>query len=1051
MDSRAIPDYMNERVFQRNRLPPRAYFLPSQTSSLSGRWKFHYAASPLEPEPSSDDAGAWSPIDVPGHWQLQGWGHPHYTNINFPFPCNPPFVPSENPTGIYETTFAVPDEWGGIEGGLDYRLRFEGVDSAYHFWVNGVEIGYSQGSRNAAEFDINHVVNYGEGKVNTLRVKVYQWSDGSYIEDQDMWWLSGIFRDVYLLALPKNGRVEDFFVRTILDEQCKNATLEVEMKYMTQAATTVTLRLVDSNGRTAFPNRTYDLDSSGDTRNCAMKVTEPSKWTAEHPHLYYLHIKLCSHGQELQEIVQQVGFRSVEIKKGLLHVNGVPISIRGVNRHDHHPRFGRAVPPEFIRHDLILMKQHNINAVRTSHYPNDPRLVQMANELGLYVMDEADLECHGTGIDAPSVPSDKPSWNGAYVERMKQLVHRDKNNPCVIMWSLGNESFYGQNHQDMYEWSKKFDKTRPVHYENDHRFLASDICSYMYTGVSDLADLATQDGDEYEKPVLLQEYAHSMGNGPGGLKEYMETFRKYRRLQGGFVWEWVNHGLIKKREDGSGKSFYAYGGDFGDEPNDGNFVMDGLCDSEHNPGPGLIDLKEAYAPLVIAKKGDAVHVQNLYDFNDLSKVECHWSAEQFLPNGRTRTLKFGRREINPAPETKPGKICVFELLDMKEVQGDANMLETWLKVSFRTKEHSEWADAGHEIARAHFRLDNSLSTSTHVPIMASLHNPKIDSDGRVLRISTPTCALAVDQIDGKIKEWSHKGHAVIHGNGPQLTFWRALTDNDKGGQAGEWRGYRVNALIHSIRSVTHHFNDQGAMQVKVESYIAPAIFAWGFNTTITYTLYSDGKLLIHVTVSPKGWAPGTLPRVGLEMTLPKDREHAEWFGLGPGQTYKDMKQAGQVGVWKNTVDQMNHMYEMPQESGNRTETRWVKITDERGIGLKAILQRNNGSSTVSRPSAVGGEYQEPSSPLDNWTLVDKALDEAANRTGFDFALSRYTAADLDQAQHPHELKGTDGIIFRIDDDHHGLGSASCGPDVLDQYQLRTREFDFTVSLEPIGQ
>ena len=1041
------PDYMNEHVFQRNRLPPRAYFLPTQTLSLSGRWKFHYSMSPVEPVPSSDEIDAWSSIDVPGHWQLQGWGHPHYTNIDFPFPCHPPFVPSENPTGTYETVFEVPDDWADVTGGLDYRLRFEGVDSAYHFWVNGVQVGYNQGSRNAAEFDLNEIIRIGDGKVNTLRVKVYQWSDGTYIEDQDMWWLSGIFRDVYLLAFPKKGRIEDFFVRTILDKSYKNAVLEVDLAYYIQSSTKTTFRLTNAEGDSVSQEKTYELDSNKTRRGCSIKVAGPSLWEAEHPNIYYLHITLSTEDQTLQTIVQQVGFREVKIEDGLLQVNGVPISIRGVNRHDHHPRFGRAVPLDFIRHDLLLMKQHNVNALRTSHYPNDPRLVQMANELGLYVMDEADLECHGTGIDGNCVPSDKPSWKAAYVERMKQLVHRDKNNPCVIIWSLGNESFYGQNHQAMYEWSKSFDKTRPVHYEGDHDFRASDLCSYMYTGVSDLAKMATEDGDQYEKPIIVQEYAHAMGNGPGGFKEYMETYRKYRRLQGGFVWEWANHGLVKNIDDGSGRFFYAYGGDFGDEPNDGNFVMDGLCDSEHNPGPGLIEMKAAYSPLMIEKRGTTVFVKNLYDFDDLDEVVCAWSIVQFSSDGTTRTVKDGIRNFRSYHHA-PGEEFPFTSCDLQKRGHDEWPSETWLKVCFRHSTSQLWCDAGHEIARAEFRLDKSSFTTRLPTSIIGLQSPKIKSEGRMLQVSSSTCSFALDQIDGQVKQWNYKGVNMVLEDGPQLTFWRALTDNDKHGQGGDWQGHRLNALMYSVRSVNHSINDKGALDIKVESYIAPAVLSWGFNVTMTYTLHGHGALLVHVKVSPTGPAPGTIPRIGLEMTLPKERSKAQWFGLGPGQTYRDMKEAGQIGIWKQTIDEMTHMFEMPQDSGNRTETRWVKVTDERGIGLKAVLQRNETASSI--PSMLKKRAKDPSSPLDDWALVDQSLEKADPRPGFDFALSRYSAANLDQAGHPYELKGSSGVVFRIDDDHHGLGSAACGPDAWEQHHLKMREFDFTVSLEPIG-
>ena len=432
-----------------------------------------------------------------------------------------------------------------------------------------------------------------------------------------------------LLAFPQKGHIEDFFIRTELDDQYTDAELNISLAFALTSAASVTFTLFDSNGQITSPPEIRNLSPDATEHSCNLLVSNPSKWTAEHPNLYRLHITLSSEGQTLQEITQKVGFRKVELKDGLVQVNGKPIQFRGVNRHDHHPRFGRAVPLDFIKHDLRLMKQHNVNAVRCSHYPNDPRLVQFANEIGLYVMDEADLECHGMGVDIGNVPSDDPAWKGAYLDRMHQLVHRDKNNPSVIMWSLGNESFFGQNHVAMYQWSKKYDPTRLVHYEGDHSYQASDIASSMYTSISDLVNLATADGDKWEKPVLLQEYGHAMGNGPGALKEYQDTFNKYRRLQGGFIWEWANHGLLKELEDGSGKSFYAYGGDFGDIPNDGNFVMDGLCTSEHLPGPGLVELKKVYQPVTASMNGESMVLKNRYDFMSLEHLEYTWSISHF--------------------------------------------------------------------------------------------------------------------------------------------------------------------------------------------------------------------------------------------------------------------------------------------------------------------------------------------------------------------------------------------------------------------------------------
>ncbi|KAK4698100.1 beta-galactosidase, partial [Lecanoromycetidae sp. Uapishka_2] len=831
-----------------------------------------------------------------------------------------------------------------IDGGFTYRLRFEGVDSAYHVWVNGKPVGYGQGARNASEFDISNSLRSGEGQKNTLRVKVYQWSDGSYIEDQDMWWLSGIFRDVALIAFPKVAHIEDFFVQTELDDHYKDAELKLNLWLHLESAAKITTSLTDVNGHEKSPPHDWDIDAGTASHNCGFKVSNPLKWTAEQPHLYSLSITLSVKDKILQQITQPVGFRKVELKDGLVHVNGRSILFKGVNRHDHHPKFGRAVPIDFIKKDLLLMKQHNVNAIRCSHYPNHPSLVAFANEIGLWVMDEADLECHGMGVDYAHNISDNPTWKGAYLDRMHQLVQRDKNNPCVIIWSLGNESFFGQNHIAMYQWAKSFDSTRLVHYEGDRSYVASDICSSMYNSIDDIIDLATRDEQKYkEKPVVLQEYGHAMGNGPGALKEYQDTFYKYKRLQGGFIWEWANHGLLKELDDGSGRSFCAYGGDFGDEPNDKNFVCDGLCTSEHLPGPGLVELKKIYEP-----------------------------------------IKNASRPVKP------------------------------------------------------------LSTQC-------LPSLRVNEFGGILRIAAPNFAMAFDPIQAKILNWSYRGIDLVSENsGPKLTFWRAPTDNDAPRAANVWRGWGLHRMTQQVRSVSHQqLKESGNFQITVKSYYAPPVIAWGFETTTTYTIPSEGKVQIHVHAIPTGLQPSILARVGLEMMLPEDRNIAQWFGLGPGQTYRDMKEAGKIGVWKRGVHEMMTNYDMPQENGNRTETRWVKVTDERGIGIKATLDRESARGAASVQHSKSSSL-DTSSSADTWEMVRRPKEQTTGRPGFDFAVSRYTAEDLDQAQHPYELKGSKGINLRIDDDHHGLGSASCGPDTLEQHQLKIREFDFTVTLEVTG-
>lgn len=566
----ATPDWNNISVIHKNTLPPRATFYSytnekdalsrdvskSKTLLLSGTWKFEVTPFPLEPAPEfykpGFDSSHFGDIEVPGMWQLQGYGvPPQYTNVDYPWPVNPPLIPADdNETGYYLRDFSVPSDFKDHQ----LRLRFEGVDSSYHVWVNGSEVGYSQGSRNPAEFDVTAFV-HGD-KPNVLAVRVYKRCDGSYIEDQDQWWLSGIFRDVNLFAFPKT-HIQDFKVETILKSDYVDAVLSVAVELSTSAK--VSLKLLDAELQVVKEATQSALE--GETSvHFRLPIKDPKKWTAETPYLYSVVLSLESG----QTIAQRIGFRQSEIKDGLLLVNGNPVLFRGVNRHEHHPKSGRTVPLEFLRNDLLIMKAHNINGIRMSHQPNDPRLYDLADELGLWIVDEADLECHGfTTLEDAALPkeydglspadrqavayakaarwtSDNPEWEDQYVDRAEQLVVRDKNHACVVLWSLGNEAFYGRNHQSMYDWIKSNDPTRPVHYEGDWEAKTVDVYSRMYPSVDEIIEFATKEKN-WEKPMILCEFVHAMGNGPGAIKEYMDAFYKYDRLQGGFVWEWANH------------------------------------------------------------------------------------------------------------------------------------------------------------------------------------------------------------------------------------------------------------------------------------------------------------------------------------------------------------------------------------------------------------------------------------------------------------------------------------------------------------------------------
>lgn len=635
-DSVSFFDFNDLSIIHRNTLPPRSHFFlysseddaleaaqthdisKSKSQLLSGTWKFFHTygqfPGPRDFFHEDFDTSHWDDVQVPGMWQLQGFGKgPQYTNIPYPFPCDPPDVPIDNECGRYLRTFTVGPEADDHQ----IRLRLEGVDAAFIVWVNGQAVGYSQGSRNPSEFDITDLVR-DKGESNTLAVQVYQRCNGSYIEDQDQWWLSGIFRDVYLLYFPK-VHIKDYSVWTETATDHSPAMIHIRHE-RSHPFSHLEVSLYSPQGKKLLSET---LTSNTDTP-FELTVSGTFEWTAETPHLYFLvfHLKGSA-----TYICQRFGFREVKLIDGVLSINRAPIKIRGVNRHEHHPDSGRAVPYEFLKRDLLLMKAHNINAIRTSHQINDPRLYDLADELGLYIMDEADLECHGCqmaveGTNPASLLSDNPDWEESYLDRAKQMVQRDKNHVSVICWSLGNESFYGRNHKAMYNWIKEVDPRRPVHYEADSNAETADMYSRMYLPVSFLIAFAKE--KEWTKPYILCEYAHAMGNGPGAIKEYVEAFYKYPRLAGGFVWEWANHGLRTKTKDGI--EYMAYGGDFGDDPNDGCFVMDGLVDSNHDPTPGLAEYKKAIEPVqTLMVEGKGVRIVNRYDFVSLDHLDCKYS------------------------------------------------------------------------------------------------------------------------------------------------------------------------------------------------------------------------------------------------------------------------------------------------------------------------------------------------------------------------------------------------------------------------------------------
>ncbi|MCX7795337.1 MAG: beta-galactosidase subunit alpha [bacterium] len=1011
-----LNDWENLKVLQRNRLKSRAYFIPypdvdsaltfqremsEMIKILNGKWKFHYAPSPYEAPKDfykeDYDVSNWDEIRVPSNWQMEGYGHPHYTNVMYPFPVDPPRVPSENPTGSYRREFYISD----LEG-KRIILRFEGVDSAFHVWVNGNEVGYSQGSRLPSEFDITSYVR--EGK-NILAVRVYQWSDGSYLEDQDMWWLSGIFRDVYLIIRP-DIYIRDIFIVGDLDERYESGVLRVKVDLINTKGKDlenykISFTFLDEGYKLIKEAEKEISLKSLEEKNIEIEfpIDNPRKWSAEDPYLYNLVITLKDEKNNILEVIpNKVGFRKVELKDGLFLVNGVPIKLKGVNRHEHHPDFGRAVPIEWAEQSIILMKRHNINTVRTSHYPDDPRFYELCDKYGIYVIDETDLECHGFAFagDINRISND-PEWQEAYIDRIERTVHRDKNHPCVIFWSLGNESGFGINHEAMAEWCRKNDPTRLIHYERDTSAKVADVVSTMYTPVEKLEELGKL--TDMGKPHILCEYAHAMGNGPGNLKEYWEVFYKYKRLQGGCIWEWMDHGIRKKTPDG--KEYFAYGGDFGDEPNDGNFVIDGLVFPDHTPSPGLIEYKKIIEPVKVEevdlKKGE-VRITNLYDFISLDHLNMSWNI---TVDGKL--IDRGEVPIKGIRAKESRVITIpYNLPEDPEPNTDY-----WLNIYFILATDTIWAEKGHTVAWAQFKLPVETKKKPKRLNIESIQ-PLVYRDlDNLVEIDGSDFTLIFNKVIGTIEKLIYNNTELIK-IGPRLNLWRAPIDNDKY-VLENWKKKFLHLLKHRIDYVSIEEKSRKLVEIKVSSCVAPPVVNWKIDVEYTYHIYGSGDILIEVKGKPQGDLPMVFPRIGLKMGLNKEIDQVMWYGRGPGESYIDSKEANPFDIYRKSVDELYTPYVKPQENGNRTDVRWVSLTDKKGIGLLIVGM-----------------------PVIN------------------FSVHRFEPEDFEKAKHTCDLIPRDYIVLNIDHKHNGLGSASCGPAPLEKYLLYPQDFEFLVRMRPFS-
>lgn len=976
--------------------------------SLNGNWQFLYIRAPeYSPEGFFDvdfpDSG-WDTLAVPSCWEMKGYGRMHYTDVWYLFPINPPFVPSENPTGIYRRTVALPEGWGEKRK----ILRFDGAGSAFDVWVNGHHAGYSKGSRLSSEFDVTRFVCPGE---NQITVRVYKWSDGTYLECQDMWWYGGIYRDVTLIARPKAG-IEDYVVEAGLDDCCQEGIL-IQRITAAKDAKRAEWTLTDADG-TEVAAGTEKLEEGCAGIRSNVGAVRP--WSAEIPSLYKVTLKLYG-SEESESLLDEAevitGFRRIEVRGSNFLVNGVPILINGVNLHDFSPAKGPAAERETVEEHLRMMKRHNINAIRCAHYPKMSYFYSLCDKYGFYVIDEADLETHGfEWIERYEWLNNEESWRGAYVDRAVRMVKEHRNHPCILMWSLGNESSVGENFNASAKAIRKLDASRLIHYESDYAADITDVYSTMYTRLDGLKHIG-ESNDCHGKPHILCEYGHAMGTGPGNLEEYQELFRRYERLQGGFIWEWYDHGIEKRNEDGS--VTWWYGGDFGDEPNNSNFCMDGLIRPDGTASAGLIHYKQVIAPVKAEEVNLAegmIRIRNLFDFRDLSGIALDYQVlhdETVDASGRIEELcaNAGEDMVVKIPYT------------LEEIEEGSDY---FLNLSFVNKSATDYAPAGHEIGTGQFLLPVYSGKKKETVLDAEEKNgvqPLTVKETAVLaEITGDHFSVVFDKVTGKLVSYENSGKQMITA-GPSLNLWRAPIDNDMY-KVGDWKEkYFLHRQQEQLEEI-HICRDRGGkltaqnpetedcigdVLVRVQTHFAPLSMAFGFKGIYTWRIRSDGELQLSLEMKGfkySSFIPDFIPRIGVEMRLPGEMRHIAWYGLGPEENYCDMKSAARMGIYRKTVEEMHEEYARPQENGHREEVRWLAAGDEE----ESLL--------ICSDKGIGIDVHD------------------------------YTMEDLERARHVGEIRRCEETVIHIDAKHSGLGSNACGEEQT--YANKTKLNDYSMRL-----
>ncbi|XP_020414127.1 uncharacterized protein LOC18785437 [Prunus persica] len=1006
--------------------------------SLSGYWKFFLASSPRNVPVNFYDTAfqdsEWETLPVPSNWQMHGFDRPIYTNVVYPFPLDPPVVPVDNPTGCYRTYFHIPKEWKGRR----ILLHFEAVDSAFCAWLNGVPIGYSQDSRLPAEFEITDYCYPSDmDKKNVLAVQVFRWSDGSYLEDQDHWWLSGIHRDVLLLSKPQVF-IADYFFKSTLAEDFSYADIQVEVKIDNSRETSKDSVLANYVIEAALFDTAcwYSIDGYGDLHLSYVasiklnlssstslgfhgyllvgRLDMPRLWSAEQPSLYALAVTLKDASGNLLDCESSlVGIRQVSKAPKQLLVNGHPIIIRGVNRHEHHPRLGKTNIESCMVKDLVLMKQYNINAVRNSHYPQHPRWYELCDLFGMYMIDEANIGTHGFDLsDHVKHPTLEPSWATAMMDRVIGMVERDKNHACIISWSLGNEAGYGPNHSALAGWVRGKDPSRLVHYEGGgSRTSSTDIVCPMYMRVWDMMKISRDPNET--RPLILCEYSHAMGNSNGNLHEYWERIDSTFGLQGGFIWDWVDQALLKDNADGS--KHWAYGGDFGDVPNDLNFCLNGLIWPDRTPHPALHEVKYVYQPIKVSFSKETLRITNTHFYKTTQGLEFSWDV-----HGDGCKLGSG---ILPFPLIEPQKSydIKWRLALWYPLWTSSSAEEYFLTITAKLLRSTRWVEAGHVISSTQVQLPSKREIVPHVIKTedATFVSETLGDKIRVSRHSFWEIILSVQT--GTVDSWTVEGVPLMT-KGIFPCFWRASTDNDKGGGASSyfslWKAAHIDNLHHITQSCSIQNKTDHLVKIVVAFHGVPksedALYKRKkikIEVDVIYTIYGSGDVVVECNVRPSSNLR-LLPRVGVEFHLDKSMDQIKWYGRGPFECYPDRKAAAHVAVYEQKVDDMHVPYIVPMECSGRADVRWVTFQNKDGFGIYASVY---GSST---PMQINASY--------------------------------YTTAELDRATHNEDLIKGDDIEVHLDHKHMGLGGDdSWSPCVQHEYRVHADPYSFSIRLCPI--